>query len=167
MPPRNASQHKSTCPAVCLAEQTLLECLNLSAAVGGQLAATHKPELHSFTWVTMPRARQRVVVCDCFDCREQPASSDVTQHLSAANEAVARQEPPPKCLLLVMDGFLLPDPQNGGDTTLDACALPHMDTCARDGQLTLLALRKAADNLSELQQLMGEAQVCAKWTSAG
>lgn len=104
----------------------------------------------------MPKQRQRIVFCDCLDCQEQPASSDVAAHLSPLSEAAAKQEPPPKCLLLVACGCMQPPPEGGAGTSLDACSLPHLNKCTREGQLTLLTLRKEPSGpLAVLQQLLG------------
>ena len=67
-----------------------------------------------------PRERVRIVLeCDCFDCKDpgegKPELS--AEQLSAAT-AVARQEPPPKGLVLLLTGVILPAPPastgNGG-----------------------------------------------------
>ncbi|GLC42504.1 hypothetical protein PLESTF_000761400 [Pleodorina starrii] len=107
----------------------------------------------------MPRQRQRIVFCDCFDCRDRPEVSLTPEQLDAAT-AVARQEPPPKALLLYATGFVV---AADGATNLDACTLPHCNLVVREGNLGLLAVRAAeeaagqgpAPAMSELSQLLG------------
>lgn len=105
----------------------------------------------------MPQPRQRIVFCDCLDCVQQPPTTDIQSSQSPANEAAARQEPPPKCLLFVLSGVLLPraDEQNAAAATvLDACNLPHLNRAAAQGNLCLLTLRQdAANGGCELQLL--------------
>ena len=85
-----------------------------------------------------PRSRQRIVYCDCFDCIDRPdAVSTSAESLSAA-EAVARQLPPPKALILFGSGFLR---HFEGSINLDACSFPHLDRVAREGCLGMLALQ--------------------------
>ncbi|GLC56441.1 hypothetical protein PLESTB_001105100 [Pleodorina starrii] len=111
----------------------------------------------------MPRQRQRIVFCDCFDCRDRPEVSLTPEQLDAAT-AVARQEPPPKALLLYATGFVV---AADGATNLDACTLPHCNLVVREGNLGLLAVRAAeeaagqgpAPAMSELSQLLGVYQV--------
>lgn len=93
----------------------------------------------------MPQQRQRIVFCDCLDCVEQPATTDIQSSPSPANEAAARQEPPPKCLMFVLSGVLLPQtsaPNPGTATVLDGCSLPHLNRAAAQGNLCLLSLRE-------------------------
>jgi hypothetical protein len=100
-----------------------------------------------FTCDRMPQARQRIVFCDCLDCVQQPSTTDVQSSTSPANEAAAKQEPPPKCLMFVLSGALLPraDAENPGSATvLDVCNLPHMNRATAQGNLSLLTLREAA-----------------------
>jgi len=82
-----------------------------------------------------PRSRDRIVYCDCFDCLDRPEA--VPTSLSAA-EAVARQIPPPKALLLFGSGFLR---HHGGIINLDTCTFPHLDRIAKDGCVGRLALQ--------------------------
>lgn len=91
----------------------------------------------------MPRARQRIVQCDCFDCVEDQGGPrpGTTSELS---ERVARQEPPPKCLLILGSGFLQAAPNGAAtaQTNLDAANIPHLDKAARDGCSGLLSVRQ-------------------------
>jgi hypothetical protein len=105
----------------------------------------------------MPQPRQRIVFCDCLDCVEQPAASDVACASSPTAEAAARQEPPPKCLMFVLSGALVvaaagvqaADSQAGSSsssssqqTVLDGCpGLPHLHRAAAQGSVCLLTLR--------------------------
>eukprot|EP00200_Dunaliella_tertiolecta_P003799 CAMPEP_0202338988 /NCGR_PEP_ID=MMETSP1126-20121109/1041_1 /ASSEMBLY_ACC=CAM_ASM_000457 /TAXON_ID=3047 /ORGANISM="Dunaliella tertiolecta, Strain CCMP1320" /LENGTH=448 /DNA_ID=CAMNT_0048929471 /DNA_START=12 /DNA_END=1358 /DNA_ORIENTATION=- len=107
----------------------------------------------------MPRTaqpRQRIVYCDCLDCR------DLLEALAVAS-SVARQVPhPPKGLLIYASGFL--SAQEAGKQTsadLENLPLPHLDRAAHDGCLGLLAVRSstAAEpstrGIMELSQVLG------------
>ena len=116
----------------------------------------------------MPRPRQRIVTCDCFDCKEEDPvlGGDAAEGIgsSAANEAAARQEPPPKSLLIVASGFLQPGEDGGGALSSLECAfLPHLGKCARQGSVNLIACRpKAAGQgaaRAEIEELLGLADV--------
>lgn len=121
----------------------------------------------------MPKLRQRIVFCDCLDCVEQPRTTDITSSLSPANEAAARQEPPPKCLLLVATGLLVPAGTGREPTApslLELCSLPHLNKATREGGLTLLAMPTAGTEhggaadavdptLAELAEVLGIGQV--------
>jgi hypothetical protein len=88
----------------------------------------------------MPKARQRIVVCDCLDCAERP-DFDTGLLLSAANEAAAKQDPPPKSLIVCVSGAAATSPSREEGSSLDAVTCPHMKRVARDGGLGLLAFR--------------------------
>jgi len=89
----------------------------------------------------MPRIqrRQRVVYCDCLDCAEVASAPP-----SHAWEAAAKQLPPPKSLVLLLEGFNAPGEGGGGACALDALALPHFDNVARNGVTFCLAERRTA-----------------------
>jgi len=56
-----------------------------------------------------PQARQRIVYCDCLDCRDLPSDvgEEPTDEVLAVASSVARQVPyPPKALVLYASGFL-------------------------------------------------------------
>lgn len=91
----------------------------------------------------MPRLRQRIVYCDCFDCADRPAESTLTPEQLDAATAVARQEPPPKALLIFVTGMLL---AADGSTNLDVHTLPHCNLLVREGNLGLLATRGGGDH---------------------
>ncbi|GIL76579.1 hypothetical protein Vretimale_19502 [Volvox reticuliferus] len=104
----------------------------------------------------MPRQRQRIVFCDCYDCRDRPNVLLNREQLDASN-VVARQEPPPKALLLFATGLVV---SADGETNLDSCTLPHLNLVVREGNLGLLAVRHAdglgpGPAVSELAQLLG------------
>lgn len=88
----------------------------------------------------MPRQRQRIVFCDCYDCVDRPATSSLSEDGLKAAEAVARQEPPPKGLIILASGFLL---HQEGQLNLDACTLPHLNRLVHEGSLGFLASREA------------------------
>jgi hypothetical protein len=109
----------------------------------------------------MPRPRQRIVTCDCLDCREDVALGPIAPEATstAANEAAARQEPPPKSLLILVSGLLRPGDGEATPSSLEAATAPHLDKCAQQGSLNLIACRpKAHDRsagLAELRELLG------------
>ncbi|GMH32180.1 hypothetical protein BSKO_00014 [Bryopsis sp. KO-2023] len=84
----------------------------------------------------MPRARRRVVTCDCRVCLDPLQFGSLSPFPSAApewgiGEVAARQEPPPKCLLVVATGI-----------EQAALECPHLDGIARDGSTSLVAVRR-------------------------
>lgn len=108
----------------------------------------------------MPRPRPRPAPCDCLECRE-PASASSAPGLA---DAAARQDPPPKLLLIFADGFLQA-------LQAESAGLVHLDAHVREGSLGMLALREglhggggaasAAEQLAELTQLFGlQASIC-------
>lgn len=98
------------------------------------------------TQYTMPQQRQRIVFCDCLDCVQQPPMTDIVSSNSPANEAAARQEPPPKCVMFILSGVLLSSQhqssQRQDGTMLDSCNLPHLNRATAQGNLCLLTLRE-------------------------
>lgn len=120
-----------------------------SKTQGNACAYATDPALDQISWQSreMPQQRQRIVFCDCLDCVQQPPTTDIQSSTSPANEAAARQEPPPKCLMFVLSGVLLPKPaaQNPATATvLDSCNLPHLNRATAQGNLCLLTLRQDA-----------------------
>mmetsp|Transcript_14463 Transcript_14463/g.31358 ORF Transcript_14463/g.31358 Transcript_14463/m.31358 type:complete len:439 (+) Transcript_14463:114-1430(+) len=105
-----------------------------------------------------PRARQRIVFCDCFDCIDRQAPSVASEAALQACDAAARQEPPPKALVLYGSGFLRSCPDG---INVDICTMPHLDKIVVDGSLGLLAVRKVDDrgplsaSTKELSQVLG------------
>ena len=83
-----------------------------------------------------PRNRQRIVFCDCVDCVDRPQAEYSIEQLSIA-DAVARQLPPPKAIILFGSGLL---DEWEGSTNLDASSFPHLDRIVKDGSLGILAL---------------------------
>lgn len=78
----------------------------------------------------MPRVkqRQRIVFCDCRDC------VDVNQGpLDYSWEAAARQLPPPRSLVLLLEGFNADASIAGTCCRVDEVDLPHFDNVARKG----------------------------------
>jgi hypothetical protein len=72
----------------------------------------------------MPKQRQRIVFCDCLDCAVDDAQlqrpTDVSTALSPAGEAAARQDPPPKSLIILLTGALQPVTASSGAAGLDS-----------------------------------------------
>lgn len=87
----------------------------------------------------MPRKRQRIVFCDCFDCVDRPEQPELSKEQLDAATAVARQEPPPKALIVCASGFLAHSAADGPN--LEACSLPHLNRAVREGCLGMLAAR--------------------------
>jgi hypothetical protein len=93
----------------------------------------------------MPKARQRIVFCDCLDCAEQP-DFETGLSLSSANEAVARQLPPPKCLWICITGAAQPgedgSPSDGALTAVEAVTAPHINRLCKEGGTGFLSFRQ-------------------------
>ena len=91
----------------------------------------------------MPRAnkRQRIVTCDCKECAEVTNSPDDYEW-----EAAAKQLPPPRSLLLLLEGFnSAPSVASAAlCCTLEEVTLPHLDTIARQGVTFCAAIRRGA-----------------------
>lgn len=113
----------------------------------------------------MPRPRTRPLVepCDCLECRE-PLNSEAPQ---GAGDAAARQEPPPKSLIVFADGFLQTLQVATSDKRAPAPSIhPHLDSIVREGNLGVLASRDSpqatshipgdAQDTTELAQLFGK-----------
>lgn len=87
-----------------------------------------------------PRQRQRTVVCDCFDCRDDlfgDRSEPRPEDLTAASRA-ARQDPPPKAIIIHACGFLR---QLDGILNVEQTRVPHLDVVVREGNLGMVAAR--------------------------
>jgi hypothetical protein len=91
----------------------------------------------------MPRTvkRQRIVFCDCKDCEEVTSSSNDSDW-----EASAKQCPPPRSLIIVMEGFNHAPWPGQAQTccSIDGMALPHFDNVARHGVTFCAATRSGA-----------------------
>ncbi|KAK9823699.1 hypothetical protein WJX72_004744 [[Myrmecia] bisecta] len=107
----------------------------------------------------MPRPKFKRVPCDCLDCREEGLQPINVEAAVAASSASARQDPPPKCLIVFADRFLQAD-SSTGNTSLSSAECPHLHGVARDGSSGLLALRQSAPGsqseatLNTLSQLL-------------
>jgi hypothetical protein len=122
----------------------------------------------------MPRAaRRRPPPCDCLDCdadaRPPPPPG--------SHAALARQDPPPKSVVVAIFGAVVPLPRGEGDagdaegaagdgaarTSLDAAACPHLDRAAADGCAGLLAF---APGPPRGAQLLGAPAAGGAWPPA-
>ena len=81
----------------------------------------------------MPRIRPKREICDCLDCTDD-SSRQIDPTLRSA---LARLEPPPKSLIILIDGALIVNPSGGN--SLQSAQLPHVDYLAREGCNGLLA----------------------------
>lgn len=98
----------------------------------------------------MPRPRPRTDPCDCLDCADpvpSSSSSPLPPHLASA-----RQQPPPKCVLVLADGVLTEEATGVGSLA------PHADAVARRGCTGVLSLAEGAGSLLE-QVVLGAGQV--------
>jgi hypothetical protein len=98
------------------------------------------------TQANMPRAKLRREPCDCLDCRE-PAAAAAS---GSGASAIARQEPPPKSLVICLLGAL-----KTADSLQEA-DVPHLDALVHGGWAGLLACR--AGGLPLPAQLLGVQQ---------
>lgn len=105
----------------------------------------------------MPRAKQRrrIVICDCRDC------VDVAQGpIDYFWEPAARQLPPPRSLILLLEGFNANPSTSSTCCRVDEVNLPHFDNVARKGVTFCVAvpqrvlqnrLQTSGSTASELQ----------------
>jgi hypothetical protein len=100
----------------------------------------------------MPRPKLQRQPCDCMDCMD--SSRNIFEVACGSHIPLARQEPPPKSLIVYLSGALAQDPQERG-TTLDTATRPHLDAVVRDGWTGLLMFRTGPGALSPPQQLLG------------
>jgi hypothetical protein len=92
----------------------------------------------------MPRrVRQRIVFCDCLDCQELAPGLDNFDW-----EAAAKQLPPPRSLMLLLEGFNHSVSSDVSDEccSLDRFVLPHFDNVARQG-VTFCAAQPKGEKL--------------------
>ncbi len=76
----------------------------------------------------MPRARLVREPCECLDCREPPGAA-------SGAAAIARQDPPPKSLILCLTEALL------HPRAIEEADVPHLDALVHSGWAGLLACR--------------------------
>ena len=81
----------------------------------------------------MPRAPVGREPCDCLDCVDRPY-----QPPASVQTAIARQEPPPKALLIYLHSAVSAEQA----LQLGSCDLPHVAALVRDGCSGLLAFRQ-------------------------
>ena len=72
------------------------------------------------------------------DQPDAPESAADGTQAGLAAVAVAQQAPPPKALIVLASGFLR---SCEGQVNVDVCSFPHLDLCAREGSVGLLASR--------------------------
>lgn len=108
----------------------------------------------------MPRPRPRLDPCDCWDC--EPRDPGAGAAFPDPALAAARQDPPPKCLVVVADGVLA---GIDGHVPQGAAPAPHAAAVAARGATGLLALRSDGGTL--LEQVLGVHLVRAWWRGRG
>lgn len=98
----------------------------------------------------MPRSRtrQRIVYCDCRDCVDVS-----TQPVDYEWERAARQLPPPRSLVLLLEGFNSDPSSDMSSCGLDELALPHFNNVARRGVTCCAAVPQRALNLQDAASL--------------
>lgn len=83
----------------------------------------------------MPRKRIISEPCDCLDCRDLlPVSPTICS-------AIARQQPPPKCLIIYLSDCY-ESSKTLNPATCPTAQLPHMDKIVEQGCSGLLAVRE-------------------------
>lgn len=80
----------------------------------------------------MPRVRVKRDPCDCLDCADDRRAIDPSLH-----SALARLEPPPKSLIILIDGALVA--HASGSLSLELAQCAHLDSVAREGSSGVLA----------------------------
>ena len=87
-------------------------------------------------YLPMPRPKLHRVVCDCLDCATAPTVSAVC--------VAARQEPPPKCLLIYTDHECPLGENETAATSISGYKnVPHLDGLAKAGSCGLIFYREA------------------------
>eukprot|EP01025_Chloroclados_australasicus_P007854 TRINITY_DN12655_c1_g1_i1.p1 TRINITY_DN12655_c1_g1~~TRINITY_DN12655_c1_g1_i1.p1 ORF type:complete len:383 (+),score=41.86 TRINITY_DN12655_c1_g1_i1:290-1438(+) len=81
--------------------------------------------------------RWRIVQCECLDCTD-PSMRQFYMESDNFSSA-ARQEPPPKCVILHLDGAI-------NDEIFSETWIPHLNGIAAAGSSCLLALRNNIEN---------------------
>lgn len=85
----------------------------------------------------MPRPKLHRSICDCLDCTIVPTS------LSAVSSA-ARQEPPPKCLVIYTDhDWPLGEDETAAKPLSEYENVPHLDLLAKAGSCGVILYREA------------------------
>lgn len=93
--------------------------------------------------VLMPRPKLHRAICDCFDCATVPTS------VSAVSVA-ARQEPPPKCLVILTDHEWPLGVKEAAATPLSGYEnVRQLDRLAEAGSCGLVLYRDAPPGLPE------------------
>jgi hypothetical protein len=95
----------------------------------------------------MPRSRPRRDPCDCADCLDRDRRVDPSLH-----SALARLEPPPKAVVVIIDGALAADA--AGATSLSLARCSHLDAVARDGCAGFLTACAEAGSPSLATQIL-------------
>lgn len=91
----------------------------------------------------MPRVRPRRQLCDCLACESPSEAATQSPELHAA---LARQDPPPKSLIICVDRMLCcAGAERPQRISVDAVDCLHLDAIAREGCCGLLASLKSAD----------------------
>ncbi len=97
------------------------------------------PSIRQSFWRKMPRPKLHRVACDCLDC-EQDMSKPA---LSAESSAAARQDPPPKCLLIHAEPAWPSDRDRTADaSTSEAAATPYLHRLAQQGCCGLVSYQE-------------------------
>ena len=106
--------------------------------------------------ISMPRVKLHRIACDCFDC--QPNRSGFGGASESA--AAARQDPPPKCLVICTEP-VLSSPKNGtfADSTSQYGQVPNLDALAERGCCGFVSYR---DDLQGMLLMLRLAYVCMR-----
>ena len=89
----------------------------------------------------MPRPKLHRIVCDCLDCTTEPNS------VSEMSKA-AREEPPPKCLVIYTDHSRpLSQEETAATPTSGYENLPHLDDLAKAGSCGLIFYRETPQGM--------------------
>lgn len=106
----------------------------------------------------MPRPRPVREPCDCLDCADAPGPP------TTVALAIARQEPPPKSLIIVLHDAIDTD-----DTAQAASDCPHVTALVRDGCTGLLAFAYSSGTgvLDAATNLLGLDSRAAKGPTLG
>lgn len=85
----------------------------------------------------MPRPKLHRAICDCLDCTTIPTSV-------SAGSLAARQEPPPKCLVIYTDHDCpLGEDETAATPLFEYENVPHLDRLAKAGSCGVVSYREA------------------------
>lgn len=133
------------------------EVVNVDQTVNLYMLQGKRPE-HCMS-ALMPRVKLHRIACDCFDCQPSaPAFADASESVAAA-----RQDPPPKCLVIYTDPIRTsPEAGTSAASTFQYGKVPSLDALAQRGCCGFVSYR---DDLQGVLLLLKLAGICTECTA--